>query len=291
MEGKKALVILTNEAFLPKGGHGGHPSPSSHNQQKSVCNVPYGPSAWTSPIPTIHQAPMVHPSDLEPEDAFAEMHRKTGIDILEVGYFWLHLYRQHKIEVTFASPRGGPVALDPFSIDSMEKDDKLKRELKDDREFMLKLGHTYPISWVDPKKFDLVLVPGGHGAMFDLPEHDHVADCVSKIYQAGGYICAIGHGASALINVKDPRSTNEYIIKGKRLTCYSNDEEREKRLEHYLPFLLEDKLRERGAKVETAKPFQPNVIVDERILTAQSWPSITQFVEKIVAEMRKSSRH
>lgn len=283
MEGKKALVILTNEAFLPKGGQGGTPHMPQH--------MPMAPSAWTSPQTTIHNPPGVPSPNME----FGEMHRKTGIDILEVAYFWLHLYRHQRIDITFASPRGGPVALDPTSIDSMEKDEGLRKgQLKEDREFLLKLGHTYPIGWVDPAKFDLVLVPGGHGAMFDLPQHEEVAECMGKIYAAGGYICAIGHGVSSLVNVRNQKGggggSGEYIIKGKRLTCYSNDEEREKRLEHYLPFLLEDKLRERGAKVDTAKPFQPHVILDERILTAQSWPSINQFVEKIVSELRGSSR-
>lgn len=277
-------MILTNEAFIPKGGRGGHrntqfSTPPTATFQDGEPAVKMAPSAWTTPLTTTHNPPAVIPKNAEQE--FATVHRKTGIDILEVGYFWLTLCRQNKFDITFASPRGGPVALDPVSIESMEKDDKLKNQLKEEREFMLRLGHTYPINWIKPEDYDVVLIPGGHGAMFDLPEHDDVARCIYRVYENNGIVCAIGHGVSSLLNVKDPK-TNEYIVKGKRLTCYSNAEEREKRFEDFLPYMLEDKLRERGAKVEISKPFQPHVLTESNFITGQSWPSIHDFVEAIL---------
>jgi putative intracellular protease/amidase len=294
MESKRALVILTNEAFIPKCGRGGHrEQPGSNYEMMATPGkqpvVMSSPSSWTPNITSVH-SPTVDPN----EEIFAKMHHKTGVDILEVGYFWTHFFRENRIELTFASPRGGAVALDPLSIDSVEKDDRLKNRLKEDREFMMKLGHTYPISWVDLEEFDIVLVPGCHGALFDLSEHPDVAKAITTVYNRGGYICCIGHGCAALINAKAsphyPSTTpnpTEYLIKNKKITCYTNEEEKQKRYEEYLPFMLEDKLEERGAKVEHGKPFQSFVITDERLITAQSWPSIQEFVKKITEKISK----
>lgn len=290
LSGKRALVILTNEAFLPRGGRGGHnPHPRQPSNNSILPDGPvmqYSPSANIPSIPTIHNPPQSYSVLPNPEGLYEQMHRKTGIDILEVGYFWLKFAREAGVDMTFVSPRGGPVALDPISIDSMEKDTHLRDRLKEEREFMSKLGHTYPISWIRPEDYDLVLIPGGHGAMFDLPEQEEVAAVICKVYAKGGYIAAIGHGVSALLNVPAATAsgriqTSEYLLKGKKVTCYTNAEEKEKRFDEFLPFLLEDRVRERGAQLQTAKPFTPNVVVDERLITGQSWPSIHEFVKKI----------
>jgi len=289
LTGKKILVILTNEAFIPQHGRGGRRSAAYVGPQNFTIEhapaIPYSPSAWTSPLTTINDPPaQLNIPGLAPLDEFNRVHRKTGVDILEVGYFWLKFVKEYKAEMIFVSPRGGPVALDPTSIDTMEKDDKLKGHLKDDREFMLRLGHTYPISWINPEDFEMVLIPGGHGAMFDLPEHDDIAKCISQVYEKNGCIGAIGHGVSALLNVK---RRNEYLLRNKKVTCFSTAEEKEKRFDDYLPYFLEDKVRERGAQILNAKPFQPNVVVDERLITAQSWPSIHEFVNKITEQCHR----
>jgi len=258
---KSALVILTNEAFLPKGGKGRY-QPSDDQ--------------WA----TVHD-PKQGGNPTELEATFTRTHRLTGIDALEVGYFWLVLKRHMNIDVTFCSPRGGAVAVDPASFEMAQKDEKLKDHLRTDSEFMEKICHTLPIKWIDPTEYSIVLIPGRHGAMFDLPECDTVEEVIETIYENNGWICAIGHGVSALLNVQTKQG--EYLLKNKRITCYTNAEEKEKRFDDFLPFLLEDKVRERGAQIDTTKPFTPHVVVSEhdRLITAQSFPSIKQFMQKI----------
>jgi len=295
MTGKKILVVLTNEAFIPQHGRGGrrvamYDGPN-HLQIENAPDVQYSPSAWTSPLTTIRDPPATFnlPNSITPLDEFTRTHRKTGVDILELGYFWLKFAKEYKAELTFVSPRGGPVALDPISIETMEKDDKLKNSLKEEREFMMKLGHTYPISWVQPDEYELVLIPGGHGAMFDLPEHDDVAKVIARVYENKKFVGAIGHGVSALLNVQLPKS-DEYLVKGKKVTCFTTAEEKEKRFDEFLPYYLEEKLRERGANIQVSKPFSPNVVVEDRLITGQSWPSIHEFVSKITEQCHRSRR-
>lgn len=296
---KKILVILTNEAFIPSTGRGGrYPNPPSNPHSKK--DYDYSPSSWTSPLTSVQDPPsMIQNANL---DEFSRNHRSTGADIYEIGYFWMKFHKEQGIEMIFTSPRGGPIPFDPISIESMEGDDRLKNQLKDEKELMIKLGHTFPISWIrNPEEYDLVLIPGGHGCMFDLPEHGEIGRIISRVYENGGLVGAIGHGVSALLNAKrgeheceeeeeerpDSR-TSDYLVKGKRITCFTNIEEKEKKYEQYLPYNLEDKLRERGARVEMGKPFQPFVIADERLVTGQSWPSIHEFVKKIQEECKRN---
>jgi len=290
MTGKRALIILTNEAFLPKSGRGGRrmnangPTPTMIEDGPTVMG---SPASWTTPQPTIHDPPQKYSAIQETEQTFGRMHQRTGVDIFELGYLWMTLKRQCRMELVFATPRGGPVAADPMSVERMEKDSKLRDTLRDEREFISKMGHTLPISWVKPEEFNLVIIPGGHGAMFDLPEHDDVSCAIAEIYQKGGMVAAIGHGVASLLNVRMKRK-GEYFVKGFRLACFSNSEEKEVGYEEYLPYSLEDRLRERGSKVENKKPFETNVIVDERLITAQSAPSIHEFVTKITETMRRT---
>lgn len=273
MTEKRALVILTNEAFLPKGGRGRFRADDPINQ-------------WA----TVHEPSPDRPADID--DSFTRMHRLTGIDALEVGYFWMVLKRHLKMDVTLASPRGGAVAIDPMSFEMAQKDEKLKDHLRDDKEFMEKLSHTLPIKWVDANEYSICLLPGRHGALFDLPECSAVSECIQTIYENGGWVAAIGHGVAGLLNVKASSKSNDYLLKNKRITCFSNDEEKEKRFDEFLPYFLEDKVKERGAQVEISKPFMPNVVISEqdRLITAQSFPSIKKFVQKIAEKVSPSHK-
>lgn len=285
--GKKGLVILTNEAYIPKSKSGRRMGNGiAMNSQKQGPVVIGSPSFWTCPQATIMDPPMSYESIRGSMDDFTKGHQPTGVDIFELGYLWMQLYKQYKMDLTFATPRGGPVAADPFSVERIEKDDFLRDKLREERDFIARMGHTIPISWIKPEEFKLVIILGSHGAMFDLPEHDDIAMAISEIYQRNGYVAAIGHGVAALLNVKMERGKGEYMIKNKRITCPTKEEERQIGVENYLPYMLEERLRERGARVENKKPFESNVQFDDRLITAQNAPSVKDFVEK-VEEMAK----
>lgn len=260
----KALILLTNEAFL-----------TQRERKQSFLSTLANP--FTSPTSNL---------DAGPIEEFIQTHRNTGVDIVELGYLWMILLRQLDMELTFVSPKGGPVALDPNSVSVMQGDKDLKEHLKNEHDFMVKMSHTYPIDWIQPEEYGLIVVPGCHGAMLDLPENERVTRLIAKVYENGGLVCTIGHGSSALVNCKVP-STGEYLVKGKRVACFSNAEEKEAGYEGFVPFRLEDRLKERGAKVEVQSPFTPNVIESERLITAQSWPSAQKFVQKIAERFKK----
>jgi putative intracellular protease/amidase len=276
MAKKRVLVVITNEAFIP-----------SREQQQQL---PYAQQQQAQPTPTTLSYDTESFTYLEAlkEQSASSNRNYTGVDVYELTYIWQMLRQQMNMPIDFASPRGGPAAADPVSIERLRKDEKVRRQFTEDHELLEALGHTYPFEWIKAEDYACVVILGCHGAMFDLSENRQLERLVNQVYERQrGLVCTIGHGAAALINIKRLQS-NEFLVKNKKMTCFSDREERDLNMEKLLPFLLEDRLKERGAKLEIAEPNKAKVVVDERLISAQNPQSIKEFIEKIVENLKQS---
>ena len=110
--------------------------------------------------------------------------------------------------------------------------------------------------------------------MWDLPNNIHINKLTADIYDQGGIVSGVCHGPSGLINVK--LNDGKYLVDGKRLTSFTNNEEKAAQADEIVPFLLESKLKERGAIFIGQDNWQKNVIVDERLVTGQNPASARQ---------------
>lgn len=72
------------------------------------------------------------------------------------------------------------------------------------------------------------------------------------------------------------------LVSGKKVTGFTDDEEREIKLEEYVPFLLETELRKRGGIFQAKANWVTNVVVDERLITGQNPGSAGEVGEAIV---------
>lgn len=261
---KRILVVVTNEAFIPTERE------RAFQQQQAQQ-----PEDFT----------FLEPAKMEPN---VSNKNYTGVDIFELAHIWQVLRHQMNCTVDFASPRGGPTAADPSSVDKMRKDEKLRQKINEDRELIDAMGHTYPLEWIKPEDYSCIIIPGCRGAMFDLPESHPLENIISQVYEKQrGLICTIGHGSAALINVKKIDS-NEFLVKNRKITCFSDREEKEMGMEKVLPYLIEDRLKERGARIEVVEPNKSKVVVDERLITAQNSQSIKEFVQQITENLKQS---
>jgi len=208
-----------------------------------------------------------------------DTHRRTGFNIKEVAYIWITLHKKLNAKIVFASPRGGEAPVDPESMKDAERDDNI-RDFVRDRTLLDNFRNTQPLDNIKPEDYQLVLLPGCQGAMVDFPDSHRLTDVLCKIYERNGYIATIGHGAAGLLNLKTKQG--EYWIKGRRMTAFTTEEEREKGHDKILPYLLEEKLKERGAKFEKTKPHGCQVVVDERLITAQNCNSVQDWIKKIM---------
>jgi putative intracellular protease/amidase len=166
---------------------------------------------------------------------------QTGVWFEEVTHF-LHAIVPLGIEYDFVSPGGGKVPIDPKSG---SKSDKINNSFLKSSIFTDKFYNTLKPDRVDSKNYIAIYFAGGHGTMWDIAENTSIAKITAEIYESGGYVIAVCHGVCGLLNVVLKDSSR--LLDGKTVTGFSNAEETIVSPKT-IPFMLEDKLKERGAK-------------------------------------------
>jgi len=171
-----------------------------------------------------------------------------------------------KYRVVFASPNGGATEVDEGSVSDWAKDPCCEQFLKSDEYERTK--DTVKFADVDMSGVSCVFYPGGHGPMWDLATDKGVAKKTAEFYENGGLVAAVCHGPAALIPVVMKNGAS--ILQGKRCTAFTNVEEDIMKLTEVMPFLLETKMTELGAKFEPSEAWKPCVVVDGNLITGQN---------------------
>lgn len=204
--------------------------------------------------------------------------RKTGYFLSELT----HPYRVFKdagYRITIASPRGGKAPLDERSFDLS---DQINRWFMDSREDQKLLDHTMPLSEVLTKDIDAIFFAGGHGAVWDFPDNRDVLRLTQNIWDGGGVVAAVCHGSAALVNARE--ESGDYIVAGRKVTGFTNAEERSVELDNVVPFMLETKLEQHGAKFQSGASWQSHIEVDDRLVTGQN-PASAAAVGRAIVDL------
>jgi putative intracellular protease/amidase len=202
---------------------------------------------------------------LTSHDKLGDTGRKTG--------FWLeefvapyYTFLDAGATVTVASPKGGQPPLDPKS-DTPEGQTDSTRRYKQDPAAQAVLAKTVRVAAVKASDYDAVFYPGGHGPMWDLAEDPLSIDLIEAFYNAGKPVAAVCHAPGVLHRVK---IQGQSIVKGKRVTGFTNGEEEAVHLTKVVPFLVEDELKRLGGLYEKAADWASFVITDGRLVTGQN---------------------
>ena len=121
--------------------------------------------------------------------------QQTGLWLEEFAVPYL-LFREHQVPLVVASPRGGKIPVDPNSV----PDDDQKAQWT---EAIDQLQDTRALEDVWEDGFSGVFVPGGHGAMFDMPDNPLVAAVMERTWSDGGLLGAVCHGPAALVGLRN----------------------------------------------------------------------------------------
>ena len=167
------------------------------------------------------------------------------------------------IAVEFASIQGGEPP-----VDGADVDDTINAGYWNDPRFREAVRQTLPLHAVDASRYSAIFFAGGHGAMWDFPNSPAVQRVTREIYEAGGVVGAVCHGPAALVEVT--LSDGTYLVAGKRVSAFTDDEERAVKLEGVVPFLLASRLSARGAQHQPAPDWTSQVVVDGRLVTGQN---------------------
>ncbi|MCC5892159.1 type 1 glutamine amidotransferase domain-containing protein [Exiguobacterium sp.] len=199
----------------------------------------------------------------------------TGLWLEEFAAPYLQFEKQG-YKVTVASIEGGDVPIDANSLE-----EGLSQEVLNTKDL---LKNTVRLEQVADDTYDAVFLPGGHGTVVDFPNSETLQRVVRDVYENGNVVGAVCHGPIGLVNVK--LSNGEPLVKGKRVTGFTDAEEREMQLDTAVPFLLETALREKGGDFDGADNWAVNVAVDERLVTGQNPQSSARVAEEIVKQLQ-----
>jgi putative intracellular protease/amidase len=117
------------------------------------------------------------------------------------------------------------------------------------------------------------------------PYNNTLKNTLAHFAENNKVIGAVCHGSAGLVGAK--LSTGKWIVDGKRLTGFTNEEEQQTGLDSLMPFLLESKLREQGANFEKLAAFSNHVVVDENFVTGQNPQSSQSTAEAFVKELNR----
>jgi putative intracellular protease/amidase len=147
------------------------------------------------------------------------------------------------------------------------------------------MASTLMTSELDPEDFDGVYLVGGRGAMWDMPHDEHIGRVVSHMLASERIVGAVCHGPAGLI--APDGSLGGLDVAGRRLTCFSDEEERVTGGDGVVPFLLESRLRELGAHVEVAGVRAEYVVRDGNLITGQNPPSSAATTKAVIAALNE----
>lgn len=202
---------------------------------------------------------------LTSHDQLGNTGRKTGFWLEEFAAPY-YVFRDAGVELTLASPKGGQPPIDPKS-DLPENQTPAMTRFKQDSAAQKALSQTLKLADMKAKDFDTVFFVGGHGPMWDLVDNPDAIALIESFYNSGKPVAAVCHSAAVLHRVMYKGAP---LVKGKRVTGFTNGEEEAVHLTKVVPFLVEDELKRVGGLYEKAPDWESFAVVDGRLVTGQN---------------------
>ncbi len=104
--------------------------------------------------------------------------------------------------------------------------------------------------------------------MWDMPDNATSISLIEAFVKADKPVVAVCHAPAALLNVRD--KDGKFLIKGKHVAGFTNDEEEMMGTTAAVPFLLEDRLKSGGGIYSKAANLAPYVQVEGKLITGQN---------------------
>ncbi|MGP5492508.1 type 1 glutamine amidotransferase domain-containing protein [Psychrobacter celer] len=214
-------------------------------------------------------------------------HDKLGDTGKQTG-FWLeefaapyYAFLDAGANITLASPAGGQPPLDPSS-DTDDAQTKDTKRFKEDSDAQQHLATTKKLADVNASDFDSVFYPGGHGPLWDLAVDKDSINLIETFVQQDKPVAFVCHSPAALKNVK---VDDEYLVKGKTVTGFTNTEEDAVGLTDVVPFLVEDMLKANGGHYKKAADWESFVVEDGLLITGQNPASSEEAAKRLMTKL------
>ncbi|WP_026933119.1 type 1 glutamine amidotransferase domain-containing protein [Christiangramia echinicola] len=219
---------------------------------------------------------------LTSHDELGNTGEKTGFWVEEFASPYYTLLDKGA-KVTVATPKGGKAPIDPNSDTEDNQTEDTKRFHKDEAAQKV-INNTVKLDEIDSNDFDAVFYPGGHGPLWDLANDETSIKLIENFNQQEKPIAFVCHAPAALKDVKG--TDGEPLVKGKKVTGFTNTEEEAVELTEVVPFLVEDMLKKNGGVYSKGDDWAEYVLVDGNLITGQNPASSGLVAEKLYDKLK-----
>lgn len=216
---------------------------------------------------------------LTSHDQLGDTGKKTGFWVEEFANPYYTLLDKGA-NITIATPKGGAAPIDPSS-DSPDAATSDTDRFNKDAETKERIANTKVLATINADDFDAVFYPGGHGPLWDLANDKTSIALIEKFNSQQKPIAFVCHAPAALKGVKD--TNGNPIVKGKKVTGFTNTEEAAVQLTDIVPFLVEDMLNENGGIYSKKEDWAAYVVKDGNLITGQN-PASSELVARKLIE-------
>lgn len=219
---------------------------------------------------------------LTSHDKLGDTGKKTGFWVEEFASPYYSLLDQG-VKITVATPKGGAAPIDPSS-DAPDAATEDTDRFNKDKAAQAVIANTKVLADMNPDDFDAVFYPGGHGPLWDLVNDANSVALIEKFNAQEKPIAFVCHAPAVLRDVKN--ADGKSLVKGKKVTGFSNSEEEAVGLTKVVPLLLEDMLKEHGATYSSGDNWAPYAIQDGNLITGQNPASSKLVAEKLYENLK-----
>lgn len=211
-------------------------------------------------------------------DRLGDVNEKTGFWLEEFASPY-YVFKAAGLHITLCSPKGGQPPIDPKSV-LPEFQTESTTKFEQDPVAQTHLAQTLRLVEVQASDYDAVFYPGGHGPLWDLTCDPDSVSLIDDFFSQGKPVATVCHASGVLINVVG--DDEEPIVKGKRVTGFSNSEEQAVGLSEVVPYLVEEELTNCGGLYFKGDDWSCYVEIDGQLITGQNPASSAATAEAVV---------
>ncbi|MGP4715655.1 glyoxalase III HchA [Psychrobacter sp. T6-6] len=166
----------------------------------------------------------------------------TGNHPVEMMVPLLH-FKKAGFDVDVFTPTGASVKVEQWAMP--EDDDDVKQlyaEYRSKLESPNSIADFVKNDMADSDDYAAIFIPGGHGAMLDLPEDKNLGELLRWGHENNLFTLAICHGPAALLSVNlngsdkaDDKSERDFIFKGYEMVAFPTGMDKQMPKIGYLP--------------------------------------------------------
>jgi putative intracellular protease/amidase len=219
---------------------------------------------------------------LTSHDTLGDTGNKTGFWVEEFANPY-YILLDKGASITLATPKGGAAPIDPSSA---APDAATAATARFDKDTIAQgiIANTNVLADINPDDFDAVFYPGGHGPLWDLANDATSIALIEKFNLQEKPIAFVCHAPAALKSVKNADGTP--LVKGKKVTGFTNTEEAAVQLTDIVPFLVEDMLIKNGGIYSKKEDWAAYALQDGNLITGQNPASSELVAEKLLESIK-----